>query len=531
MSNIDIIKSAISESRCYLGIEFGSTRIKGVLIDENHEPIASGAHDWENRLDGKIWTYTLDDIIGGLQDCYAKLAADVREKYGVELTKPGAIGISGMMHGYIVCDKNGEFLTGFRTWRNTITAAASEKLTSAFNYNIPQRWSIAHLYQAILNGEAHVPSIDSLHTLACYIHWRLTGKRVAGVGEASGMFPIDIATGSYDKKMLSTFDSLVSDKGFNWKLSDILPEVLSAGENAGTLTEEGAKLLDPSGKLCAGIPLCPPEGDAGTGMTATNSVAKRTGNISAGTSVFAMVVLEKELSKVYPELDLVTTPCGDLVAMVHCNNCTGDIDAWVRMFGEFASLAGVEIGKSELYEMLYNKALEGEADCAGLVSYNYISGEPVTGFEEGRPLFMRTPDSKLTLANFMRTQLYATLGTLKDGMDLLFKENIVLDKISGHGGLYKTPVVGQRITAAAINTPVTVMKTAGEGGPWGMAVLAAYMMNKGNENLGDYLNNKVFSSAESSTVEPDSKDVAGFESFMKRYNAGLAAEKAAVESI
>lgn len=533
MSNIENIKAAILESRCYLGIEFGSTRIKGVLIDESHEPIASGAHDWENRLEGKIWTYTLDDIIGGLQDCYAKLAADVLEKYGVELKKPGAIGISGMMHGYIVCDKKGEFLTGFRTWRNTITAEASEKLTAEFNYNIPQRWSIAHLYQAILNGEEHVPSIDSLHTLACYIHWRLTGKRVAGVGEASGMFPIDISTGDYDAKMLSAFDSLVAEKGYSWKLSDILPEVLSAGENAGILTEEGAKLLDPSGKLCAGIPLCPPEGDAGTGMTATNSVAKRTGNISAGTSVFAMVVLEKELSKVYPELDLVTTPCGDLVAMVHCNNCTGDIDAWVKVFGEFASLAGLNMSKSELYDMLYFKALEGDADCGGLVSYNYISGEPVTEFEEGRPLFMRTPNSKLNLANFMRTQLYATLGTLKYGMDILFlKENIALDKISGHGGLYKTAGVGQRITAAAINTPVTVMKTAGEGGPWGMAILAAYMANKSDgEVLGDYLNNKVFAKSESSTVEPDANDVAGFESFMKRYIAGLAAEKAAVESI
>ena len=532
MSN-NTIEAAILDGSTALGIEFGSTRIKAVLIGPDHAPIASGSHEWENKLVDKIWTYSLDAVWEGLRDCYAKLTADVKEHYGLPLTTVGSLGFSGMMHGYMAFDKNGELLVPFRTWRNTMTGEASERLTELFGFHIPQRWSIAHLYQAILTGESHVSEISYMCTLACYIHWQLTGRKAAGVGEASGMFPIDAATGSYNERMLSDFDKLTADKNFPWRLKDILPEVLSAGENAGFLTEAGARLLDPTGTLKAGVPLCPPEGDAGTGMTATNSVAVRSGNVSAGTSVFAMVVLEKELSRAYSEIDLVTTPSGDPVAMVHCNNCTSDLNAWVGLFGEFAKASGTEMDADKLFGTLYTKALEGDADCGGLLAYNYLSGEHVTGFDEGRPLFVRTPESRFNLANFMRTHLYTSLCALKTGMDILFgKEKVELDSIYGHGGFFRTGNVGQRIMSAALNTPVTVMKTAGEGGPWGMALLAAYMKNRQpNEKLDTYLTEKVFGTMAGSTFSPLTEDVAGFNSFMERYSRGLKIERAAVENL
>ena len=424
-ANKETIAQWIREKKTALGIEFGSTRIKAVLVGEDHTPIASGDHDWENRLTDGIWTYTLEDIWTGIQDAYAKLAADVKNQYGETLHAVGGIGISAMMHGYMVFDKAGELLVPFRTWRNTITAEASEKLTELFAYPIPQRWSIAHLYQAILNGEAHVPDIDYMITLEGYVHWKLTGQKVLGIGDVAGMFPVDIYAHDFDQKMVEKFDALVADKGYSWKLRDILPKALVAGEDAGRLTAEGAKLLDVSGNLEAGIPMCPPEGDAGTGMTATNSVKVRTGNVSAGTSVFAMVVLEKELKKVHPEIDLVTTPAGDLVGMVHCNNCTSDLNAWVGLFREFMESMGMEVDMNRLFGVLYNKALEGDKDCGGLLAYNYFSGEHITGFEEGRPLFVRRPDDKFNLANFMRTHLYTSLGALKTGLDILFRDEQV----------------------------------------------------------------------------------------------------------
>ena len=437
-----------------------------------------------------------------------------------------------MMHGYMAFDKNGEILVPFRTWRNTITEKASEELTKLFDYHIPQRWSIAHLYQAILNKEEHVKDIDYLTTLEGFIQWELTGQKVLGVGEASGMFPIDINTKNYNRTMVDKFTELIKPYGFPWTFDSIMPKVLLAGDNAGTLTEEGAKLLDVSGNLKAGIPVCPPEGDAGTGMVATNSVAKRTGNVSAGTSVFGMVVLEKDLSKAYDELDLVTTPSGDLVAMAHCNDCTSDLNAWVNIFKEFCESMGVPVDMNKLFGTLYNKALEGDDDCGGLLAYNYFSGEHITGFEEGRPLFVRKPDSKFNLANFMRVNLFASLGVLKTGLDILFKEEgVKADRILGHGGLFKTKGVGQSILAAAVNAPVSVMETAGEGGAWGMALLASYMLNKGDDALEAFLDNKVFAGMKSETIEPNPKDVAGFDAFIQRYKAGLPIERAAVDSL
>ena len=543
-------KECIESGRAVLGIEFGSTRIKAVLNDEHNKPIAQRSHEWENRLENGVWTYHIEDVWAGLQDCYADLRADVLKRYGIGIKKLAAMGFSAMMHGYIVYDREGELLTPFRTWRNTITGQAAEALTREFNYNIPQRWSIAHLYQAILNGEEHVGRIDYLTTLAGYIHWQLTGRRVVGVGEASGMFPIDTATGQYNAGMVAKFDSLIADRGYAWKLTDILPAVLSAGEEAGVLTTEGAARLDLSGELEAGIPVCPPEGDAGTGMAATNSVALRTGNVSAGTSVFAMVVLEKELSKVYPIIDLVTTPDGQLVGMVHCNNCTSDINAWVNLLAETlecGAKAGVltcadgsnavnnapsvKVDRGALYTMLFNKALEGAADCGGLMSYNYFSGESVTGFDEGRPVFFRSPDAQLTLANFMRTHIYSALATLKYGCDVMFKdEGVRVDTMYGHGGLFKTKGVGQGILAAAIDAPVSVMETAGEGGAWGMALLAAYMVNRAEgESLGHYLADKVFGTDAGEAMQPVKADVEGFDSFMEKYVACLPVERAAVE--
>ena len=526
-------KLLIEEGKTALGIEFGSTRIKAVLIDEKGMPLASGSYEWENQLVNGIWTYALEEVWKGLQECYQDLAADVKNKYGTILTKIGSLGFSAMMHGYLAFDKEDHLLVPFRTWRNTITEEAASRLTKEFNYNIPQRWSIAHLYQAILNKEEHVKDIAFTTTLAGYVHFMLTGNRVLGVGDASGMFPIDVKTGDYDQTMVDKFDSLVSGEGFSWKLKDILPKVMTAGETAGVLTKEGAALLDVSGNLQAGIPVCPPEGDAGTGMAATNSVAKRTGNVSAGTSVFAMIVLEKELTKVYPEIDLVTTPDGALVGMVHCNNCTSDLNAWVNLFDEFSESIGAKVDKNKLFSVLYNKALEGDADCGGLISYNYFSGEPVTGFDAGAPLFVRKAEDKFNLANFMRAHLYSSLAALKAGLDLMFKEEKVeVDEMFGHGGLFKTKGVGQRIAAAAMNTSVSVMETAGEGGPWGMALLAAYMQTKEeNESLESYLKNKIFAGQTGSRMEPDAEDVAGFEKFMERYMAGLSIEHAAVDAL
>lgn len=524
-------KEIINEGRTSLGIEFGSTRIKAVLIEEGGSPLASGSYEWENQYVNGIWTYDLDDVWKGLQSCYQDLVSDVKEKYDTQLTQIGSIGFSAMMHGYLAFDKEDRLLVPFRTWRNTITEEAAGILTKEFNYNIPQRWSIAHLYQAILNKEEHVKDVAFFTTLAGYVHYKLTGKKVLGVGDASGMFPIDVKIGDYDRTMIGKFDELIGKEGFSWKLGEILPKVLLAGKEAGTLTEEGARLLDVSGNLAAGIMVCPPEGDAGTGMAATNSVGVRTGNVSAGTSVFAMIVLEKELSKVYPEIDLVTTPDGALVAMVHCNNCTSDLNAWVNIFDQFAESIGAKVDKNTLFSVLYNKALEGDADCGGLISYNYFSGEPVTGFDEGAPLFVRKAEDTFNLANFMRAHLYSSLAALKAGLDLLFKsESVKVDKMFGHGGLFKTKGVGQRIAAAAMNTSVSVMETAGEGGAWGIALLADYRKNKGeSESLQDYLNNKVFAGEIGSSMEPVKEDVEGFDKFMKRYMAGLRIEHAAVE--
>ncbi len=530
MSNV---KDVILSGKTVLGIELGSTRIKAVLIDGSHQAIASGSYDWENQLEDGIWTYSLEEVWKGLQGSYQALKEDVKKQYGVELTTIGSIGISAMMHGYLVFDREGNQLVPFRTWRNTITGPASKQLTELFQYNIPQRWSIAHLHQAVLNGEEHLPRLDYMTTLSGYIHWKLTGKKVMGVGEASGMFPIDIATKKFHQRMISQFNDLIADKGYTWKLEEILPEVLTAGTHAGVLTEEGAKLLDISGSLAANIPFCPPEGDAGTGMVATNSVKKRTGNISAGTSVFAMIVLEKELKKVHPEIDLVTTPDGSLVGMVHCNNCTSDLNAWVGLFKEFAESFGVKVDMNQLFGTLYNKALEGDADCGGLLAYNYFSGEHLTGFEEGRPLFVRRPDSKFNLANFMRAHLLTSVGALKVGLDILFKEEgVQADEVLGHGGLFKTKGVGQKIVAAAMNVPVAVMETAGEGGAWGIALLAAYMKDREEgESLSSYLSDKVFAGEKGTRMEPDPRDVEGFDIFIRRYMDGLVIERAAVETL
>ena len=525
--------ACLTEGRTVLGIEFGSTRIKAVLIDETHEPIAVGSHDWENRLENKIWTYSLEDIWNGLRDSYRNMAEAVERQYGVPLTRIGAMGFSGMMHGYMAFDEEGNLLVPFRTWRNTMTGEASQRLSDEFGFQIPQRWSIAHLYQAILNGEDHVGRIAYLTTLAGYIHWKLTGEKVLGIGEASGMFPIDSEQKDYDAGMLEKFDALVARKDYPWKIREILPEVLTAGEEGGILTEEGAALLDETGALEPGVRLCPPEGDAGTGMTATDSVAKRTGNVSAGTSVFSMVVLEKPLSALYPQIDMVTTPCGDPVAMVHCNNCTSDLNAWVGLFAEFADLLGVKTDMGQLFSLLYRKALEGEPDCGGLMAYNYFSGEHITGFEEGRPLFLRRPDSRFDLADFMRSHLYAALGTLKVGMDTLLKEEKVkIDRITGHGGLFKTPQVGQKILAAALNAPVSVMETAGEGGAWGIPLLAAYMLyREEGESLDAYLKARVFAERKAVCAEPDARDVDGFERFIERYRQCLPVERAAVDCL
>lgn len=512
-------------TKSVLGIELGSTRIKAVLIDERHMPIAGGDFEWENQLVNGVWTYSMDMVHRGLQACFAALKADVKAKYGVELTTVGALGVSAMMHGYLPFDRDGKQLAEFRTWRNTITGEAAEKLTALFGFNIPQRWSIAHLYQAILNGEGHVKDIAFLTTLAGYIHWKLTGEKVMGVGEASGMFPIYSGKLDYDEGMIRKFKALTGVD-----LRAILPKVLPAGENAGYLTEAGTLFLDPTGTLKAGVPVAPCEGDAGTGMVATDSVRVRTGNVSAGTSDFAMIVTDKPLG-VHREIDMVTTPDGLPVAMVHCNNCTSDINAWVNLFAEYSALMGHPIDKRQLFTKLFQVALEGEADCGGLLSYNYFSGEGVTDLDEGRPLFARTQNARFTLPNFMRTHMLSALATLKIGLDILTQtEKVEIDKLYGHGGFFKTPEVGQRMLSAAVGAPVSVMETAGEGGPYGMALLGAYMLWKEQgETLPDYLGNKVFAEARSSTLMADEKDVAGFNAFLTRYKKALPVEKTAIE--
>ena len=521
-------KQIIEAGKAILGIEFGSTRIKAVLIDQDNKPIAQGDYGWENQLVDGLWTYSIDEIWHGLQTCYANLRADVKKQYGCDIQKLEAIGFSAMMHGYMAFNAQEQLLVPFRTWRNTNTGKAAAELSELFNYNIPLRWSISHLYQCILNGDEHVKDVKYLTTLAGYIHWQLTGQFVLGVGDASGMIPVDPATKNYDATMVQKFNQLLVAKGFPFGLEQILPRVLVAGQNAGTLTAEGAQRLDPSGTLEAGCPLCPPEGDAGTGMVATNAVKQRTGNVSAGTSSFSMIVLEKPLSKPYEMIDMVTTPDGSLVAMVHCNNCTSDLNAWVGIFKEYQQLLGVPVDMNEVFGKLYNNALNGDADCGGLVSYNYISGEPITGVETGHPLFVRSADSRFNLANFMRAHLHAAVGVLKVGNDILFKEeNVQVDRITGHGGLFKTKGVGQRILANALNSPISVMETAGEGGAWGIALLAAYLINNKGLSLADYLDQKVFAGQACETIAPTAEEVAGFERYLENYQRFLPAEKAA----
>lgn len=532
MSHVDM-KQAIISGETSLGIEFGSTRIKAVLINKQFETIASGSYEWENLLKDGYWTYDQAEIISGMQIAYREMKQEVEHQYGITLQTVGSIGFSAMMHGYVALDQQGELLVPFRTWRNATTGAAAKELTELFQFNIPERWSIAHLYQAILNEEVHVPQIQSLTTLAGYIHWLLTGNQAVGIGDASGIFPIEESAHDYHPSMITQFNELIADKGYPWKVEELLPKVYRAGEQAGLLTEAGAKLLDTTQALQAGIPLCPPEGDAGTGMVATNSVRKRTGNISVGTSVFAMIVLEKELSKVHPEIDIVTTPDGSPVGMVHANNCSSDINAWLGLFREFSEAMGYEADNAKLFSVMFNKALEADPDGGGLLSYGYYSGENITGIDKGRPLFVRSPESRFNLANFMRTHLFAAFGALKIGMDILTqKEHVAIDSILAHGGLFKTPVVGQRIVAAAMNVPISVMSTAGEGGAWGMALLASYMINKEDqESLDVFLEQKVFHDVAGEQVQPDASDVKGFEAFMERYQQGLAIEQAAVDHL
>ena len=523
-------KETIQQGKAILGIEFGSTRIKAVLIDQENKPIAQGSHEWENQLVDGLWTYSVEAIWYGLQDCYANLRKEVLDKYDCEIEILAAIGFSAMMHGYMAFNKDQNILVPFRTWRNTNTAKAAAELSELFVYNIPLRWSISHLYQCILDNEEHVPDIDFITTLAGYIHWQVTGEKVLGIGDASGMLPIDPQTRDYSADMVSKFDKLVEPKGFSWKLLDILPKVKLAGENAGFLTAEGAKKLDISGHLKAGIPVCPPEGDAGTGMVATNAVKQRTGNVSAGTSSFSMIVLEKDLSKPYEMIDMVTTPDGSLVAMVHCNNCTSDLNAWVNLFKEYQQLLGVPVDMNEVFGKLYNNALTGDADCGGLIAYNYISGEPVTGLAEGRPMFVRSANDKFNLANFMRANLYASVGVLKIGNDILFNdEKVKVDRITGHGGLFKTKGVGQRVLAAAINSPISVMETAGEGGAWGIALLGSFLVNNPEaKTLAGWLEDCVFAGNTGEEIAPTAEDVAGFNKWIENYKRGLAIEQAAV---
>ena len=525
------LKKLIEEGRAILGIEFGSTRIKAVLIDDKFNPIAQGSHEWENRYENGLWTYSLDDIWTGLQSCYADLGEDVMKRYGAQLTSLAGIGISAMMHGYMPFDSAGNLLVPFRTWRNTNTGKAAKELSDLFNFNVPLRWSVSHLYQAIIDNEPHIKEISFVTTLAGYVHWMLTGEKVIGIDDGSGMFPLGSDGCSYDAVMAEKFDRLAVERLPGINITSLLPALVKAGEQAGRLTAEGAALLDPSGRLKAGIPMCAPEGDAGTGMVATNAVKPGTGNVSAGTSSFSMIVLDRELSKPYEAIDIVATPDGSPVAMVHCNNCTSDINAWVAMFGEFAKLSGNNLSTSDLYEKLFNCALDGDPDCGGLVSYNFLSGEPLVGLEEGRPMVVRSVGDKFNLSNFMRTLLYSAVACLKIGNDILFnEENIKIERLMAHGGFFKTKEVGQRVLATALNSVVSVMETAGEGGAWGMALLAAYMAwNKEGLSLTDFLEEKVFVESKQTTVSPRKDEVDAFDRFMEGYKAYLPAEKEAVK--
>lgn len=511
-----------------LGIEFGSTRIKAVLLDEERNVAVTGSHTQENKLIDGVWTYDLEDAIAGMQSCYSDLRLNFEKKYSTTLTEVGAIGISGMMHGYLPFNKKGELLTKFRTWRNTMTAEAVEVLVKTFGFPIPQRWSVAHLYKDILENKSYLNEINFLTTLSGFVHWRLTGEKVLGIGEASGMFPIDSKTLDYNSDFLQKFSGLTDKNKLSWRLRDILPKVLSAGTNAGYLTEEGAKLLDVSGNLKAGIPFAAPEGDGPTGMVATNSVRTGTGNVSAGTSIFAMVVVDK-MPSLHKEINMITTPSGEPVAMVHCTNCTSDLNAWASLFKEFSDSLGLDIPMGKIFDLIFEKALEGDPDCGGLLSYNYYSGEANTGVDKGMPLFMHKPDGKMSFANFARTHLYSCLATLKLGLDILIKENIKIDRICGHGGYFKAPVTGQKFLSAAVGAPVITMKTAGEGGPYGMALLAAYLLDNKGESLADYLDFKIFADADICEISAEQPDIDGFHKFMEIYEKALSAEKEAVE--
>lgn len=530
MADLKNKKSIIETGAAILGCELGSTNIKATLIAADSTPLASGSHGWENRLVDGMWTYHPADILTGLERCFADLAANVEQKYGVSLTRIAGAGVSAMMHGYIATDEQGELLVPFRTWRNTNTGAAASELTELFSYPIPQRWSIAHLYQAVLNGEEHLPRVAHITTLAGYVHWKLTGRWAIGAGDASGIFPIDLETGRYDAGMIEQFNQHVSARGYSWRLEQLLPEIVTVGESAGELSPEGARILDPSGKLQAGVSLCPPEGDAGTGMVATNCIRPRTGNVSAGTSVFGMLVLERNLSKVHPEIDLVVTPDGKLVAMAHSNNCTSDFNGWMSLFGEVVHTLGVEIKASDLYGRLIPLAMNADDDAGGLLNYCYLSGEHLTGLHEGRPLFVRQPDASFTLANFVRAHLFSALAALRIGLDVLTEqEGVRVEEIRGHGGIFKTPEVGQLIMAAATHTPVSVPEAAGEGGSWGMAILASYMLRKEHATpLADYLDDLIGDSI-GEAMAPRPQDVEGFNKFLQHYKAGLVIEEAAVE--
>ena len=525
-------RECIDTGKTVIGIELGSTRIKAVLTDYSGKVLAQGSHGWENQYVDGIWTYSIDRIWEGLQSAYSDLLQNVKQQYDTVIRTVSAIGFSAMMHGYLAFDSDGCLLVPFRTWRNTITEEAASKLTEAFSFNVPQRYSIAHLYQAILNGEEHVKEIAYFTTLAGYIHWQLTGEKVLGIGDASGMFPIDSSTGEYNQTYISRFETLLKDYHFDWTLSDILPKILKAGDRAGQLTREGAARLDLSGNLQSGIPVCPPEGDAGTGMTATNSVAVRTGNVSAGTSIFAMIVMERALKGVHKEIDIVTTPSGDDVAMVHCNNCTSDLNAWANLFREYSDAMGMKVDTDKLYTTLFRAALAGSPDCGGLTGFNYYSGEPVTGFEEGRPVFIRNVNSDFTLANFMRHHLYSAVSSLKYGLDiLLYDEQVKVDKLYGHGGFFKTEEVGQRILSAAVGEPVTVMKTAGEGGAWGIALLALYMINASGRSLAQYLEQEIFVGEEGITITATPEEMEGFRQYMNVFVNSFAVEQAAIDGV
>lgn len=519
----------IKNGKAVIGIEFGSTRIKAVLIGEDHAPLAAGIHDWQNELLDGVWTYSLESIRTGLQECFADLMKNVEKNYSTRLEKAAGIGISAMMHGYLAFDEIGQLLVPFRTWRNTMTEEAADKLTETFSFNIPQRWSIAHLYQAVLNNESHIGRIAFMTTLAGYVHYLLTGEKAIGAGDASGIFPIDPQTCDYDSDMVAKFDELSAGTELRKKLVDLLPHIVPAGECAGKLTEEGARLLDPTGTFRAGVPLCPPEGDAQTGMVATNSITPKTGNVSAGTSIFSMIVLERNLSAVHREVDIVTTPCGAPVAMVHCNSCTSDLDAWFGMFGGLLKEFGMEIPKDKLYDTLYSLAAEGSPDCDGIVSYNYYAGEPVTGIRDGRPLLMRSPDSQFSIRNLARSLVYSCVASLKAGMDILTEqEHVKLERIYAHGGFFKTPFPSQNFLAAALGSDVTLMKTAGEGGAWGIALLSAYMVGRSSgESLENYLDSRVFADMEGNTVSPAKEDTDGINEYMKKYISGLSAVRAA----